>query len=66
MEFRVERGPDKVAGFLTFVVIDMIGKTNILEVKQLDCGFPYGERSLGTSTTNYFPKMLFFPKIVYL
>jgi hypothetical protein len=40
MEFRVERVPDTVAGFLTFVVIDMIGKTNILEVKQLDCSFP--------------------------
>jgi hypothetical protein len=35
MEFRVERGPDNDEGFLTLVVMDMIGKTNILDVKQL-------------------------------
>jgi hypothetical protein len=35
MEFRVERGPGKDEVFLTLVVMDMIGKTNILEVKQL-------------------------------
>ena len=35
MEFRVERGLGKDEVFLTFVVMDMIGKTNILDVKQL-------------------------------
>ena len=35
MEFRVERGLGKEEVFLTFVVMDRIGKTNILEVKQL-------------------------------
>jgi len=52
--------------FLALVVVGIIGKTNILEVKRLEVSFPLLESPGKTCITNSFPKMLFFPKIVYL
>jgi hypothetical protein len=47
MEFRVRRGVGMEAAFGAFVVVDINGKTNILEVKQLRSGFPKRESGHG-------------------
>jgi hypothetical protein len=58
---KVGSGVDEA--FLTLVVVDIIGKTNILEVKQLEGGFPLLEGRGELLEQIIFPKCCFFQKL---
>jgi len=47
MSFRVKIGAGMEEAFLALVIVDINGKTNILEVKQLGSGFPKRESRQG-------------------
>jgi hypothetical protein len=49
--------------FLVLVIVDINGKTNILEVKQLEVRFPLGESRQETLEQIIFPKCCFFQKL---
>jgi hypothetical protein len=66
MEFRVETGTGMEEAFLAFVIVDINWKNKYIGSETIRWQIPIGGNPAGTLRTNYFPKMLFFPKIVYL
>jgi hypothetical protein len=52
--------------FLVLVIVDINWKNKYIGSETIRSRIPTAGNPAGTLRTNYFPKMLFFPKIVYL